>query len=120
MEYDITLKHMLANDNNIVKKEVQYSLEYLQCKITQCYKGVKYTHLEFEDCKEKCMDKFNKFNLLREILYQDFTKFYYSKFLECSNIMETSKYEVCVEDTKKLMKKNVEDIRKVVNNYNFS
>jgi hypothetical protein len=117
MEYDITLKHILANDNFIMKKEVDYSLQYLQCKVTQCYKGNKYTHIEFEECKEKCMEKLNKFNLLKELLYQDYTKFYYNKFLSC---VGNQHYENCTDEAKKDMKRNIDDIKKIVINYNFN
>jgi hypothetical protein len=119
MEYDITLKSLLSDDNLVLKREVEFSLEYIQCKLTQCYTGKKYTHFEYEQCKEKCMEKLNKFNLLREILYQDFTKFYYNRFLECSKISEIDKFENCIAENKSAMKRNVEDIKKIVLNYNF-
>jgi hypothetical protein len=119
MEYDITLKHILTNDNNIVKKEVKYSLDYIQCKLVTCYTGKKYTHLEYEACKEKCMEKLHKFNLLKDILYQDFTKFYYNRFLECSKISTSDGFDNCIEESKKMMKKNIEDIRKIILNYNL-
>jgi hypothetical protein len=61
----------------------------------------------------------NKFNMMKGFLYGDFTKFYYEKFLTCANEIEEKKLNLCIEETKKQMKKNVEDVKKTIINYKF-
>lgn len=124
MEYDINLKHFLVHDNEVVKKEAKLSLDFLKCKIENCYSNsrnniTKITHEDFEDCKEKCVEKFQKFNLMREYLYMDYSNFYYQKYLNCSTEFEDEKYNKCLNDNQKLMRDNIEQIKKIVLNYNY-
>ena len=115
MENDITLKYILSNDENIIKKEFEYSLDFIKCKKEKCYHK-NYSTEKFEICKEECMNKLNKFNLLRQFIYQDYTKYYYNKFLDCVYTDE-DKYSKCINETKILMKKNIEDIKKLILDY---
>jgi hypothetical protein len=126
MEYDLSLKHFFVNDDRLHKIEMKFALEYLKCKVEKCYTPPlsndieRVTHEEFEFCLEKCMEKSNQFNLMKMILYEDFTKFYYNKFISCANEnVEEGSYYKCIEDSKLLMKKNVEDIKKIILNYQF-
>jgi hypothetical protein len=117
MEYDIILKNFLSNDENVLKKEFEYSLEFLKCKIDKCYgKGFKIEG--FENCKEECMNKLTKFNLLRQFAYQDFSKFYYNRFFSCVE-QDDKMYNKCIADTKKLMEKNIDDVKKLILNYSI-
>ncbi len=122
MEYDLILKHFLTNDNRVNKIEAKLSIDFLKCKIDNCHsKGIKkiYTHEDYEECKELCLDNLNKFSLMKQTLYRDFSKFYYEKFLLCSNEIEDINFNKCIQDTKFLMNKNVEDIKKIVLNFEF-
>ena len=133
MEYDLELLNFFTNDNTLNKIEMKLSIEYLRCKIDHCYsikKNLKQqeqspitriTHEDFETCKEKCLNssKLNKLNMMKGFLYGDFTKFYYEKFLSCANESEEKKVNLCIEETKKQMKKNVDDVKKTMLNYKF-
>jgi hypothetical protein len=117
MEYDIIFKNFLSNDENIIKKEFEYSIDFLKCKIEKCY-GKGFKTESFENCKEDCMNRMTKFNLLREFLYQDFSKFYYNKFFSCVQSDEDN-YNKCIADTKQLMERNIIDIKKLILNYSI-
>lgn len=121
MESDLKLKYFLIHDNNLQKSETKLYLDFIKCKLDKCYSNntniLRITHQEFESCKEVCFEKIQKINLLKEILYRDFNKFYYEKFLTCSNISESDKYDSCIENNKLLMKKNTEEIKKIILNY---
>lgn len=129
MEYDLILKHFLKNDNNLNKIEAKLSLDYLYCKLENCYSKnpfkaggkvkSKITHEDYEDCKNQCIVHLNRLNLMKNFVYQDFTKFYYEKFLTCSQEEEEEKYTRCITDTKKLMAKNVEEIKTLLLNYKY-
>ena len=123
MENDLFLKHFLINDTSLNKIELKLSLDYLKCKVDNCYsknEKNKITHEDFEDCKDNCMNNLNKFQMMKEIMYQDLNKFYYERFLICSNDLEEEKYNKCIDEDKKLMSKDVEKIKNILLNYKFS
>ena len=122
MEYDIILKHYLANDNKILKIESKLSLDFVKCKIENCYSNKhinKITHQDYEECKSACMRELDKFNNLRNFVYEDFTTFYYGKFLECGNKQKDDLYIKCLDNNKSLMKKNIEDIKSLIDKFKF-
>lgn len=124
MEYDLTLKNFLKNDENLNRIELKLSLVYVKCKLEKCYSSGNnlktFTHEYYEECKEKCMKNLTKLNLLKKFVYQDFNNFYYSKFLECGKMEEEDKYIQCKESNKNLMKKNIDDIKNLLLNYKFN
>lgn len=116
------LKHFLAKDNSMLKIEAKLSLEFLKCKIENCYSSKnidKITHEEYEECKGACLRELDKFNNLRKFIYEDFTNFYYKKFLECSNEKDEKLYRSCCDNNKILMKKNIEEIKGLIQKFNF-
>ena len=132
MEYDLELLSFFTNDNELNKIEMKLSLGYLRCKIDSCYSVKKLindnnnatkriTHEDYESCKEKCLNesKLNKLNMMKGFLYGDFNKFYYEKFLSCAYESEEKKYNQCLEQTKNMMKKNVEDVKRTILNFKF-
>jgi hypothetical protein len=124
MENDLILKCFLINDNTLNKIEMKLALDFLKCKLDNCYSNKRdnirrITHEDYEECKENCIQKLNKFNMLKVFLYQDFNKFYYEKFLACANELDEKKYSSCIDNSKKLMKKNVDDIKKIILNYKY-
>jgi len=122
MEYDILLKNYLAKDNSILKLESKLSLDFLKCKYENCYSNnviTKITHQDYEECKRACLRELEKFNNLRKFIYKDFTKFYYKKFLECSNEIKDENFNACIEKNKILMSKNIEDIKGLIKKFNF-
>lgn len=122
MEYDIILKNYLAKDNSILKIESKLSLDFLKCKIENCYSNnqiSKITHQDYEECKRACLRELDKFNKLRNFVYEDFTNFYYKKLLECSDEKKDDLYNSCLEKNKQLMNKNIEDIKILINKFSF-
>lgn len=123
MEYDLNLRSFLINDNNILRLETKFMLDFLKCKLDKCYTNnnnkTKYTHEDFENCKETCYEKLNKLNLIRETIYKDFTEFYYNKFFECSKIIDENEFQICNDTNKKLMVKNIEEIKRLILTYNY-
>jgi hypothetical protein len=122
MENDLILKHFLNKDQKLNKIEMKLSLEYLKCKIDKCYPKDKSTfiHEDYEECKLNCMKNLSKLKLMKEFIYKDFTQTYYGKFLDCSKEIEDSKYNTCLDNSKKMMTKNIEEIKKFLLNYKFS
>lgn len=122
MENDLILKHFLNKDQKLNKIEMKLNLEYLKCKIHKCYPKEKsnFTHEDYEDCKLNCMKNLNKLKLMKEFIYKDFTETYYSKFLDCSKEIEETKYNTCLDTSKKMMAKNIEDIKSFLLNYKYS
>jgi hypothetical protein len=118
MENDLILKNFLKNDNKINKIETKLLLEYHKCKLEKCYNKnlTKYTHEDYETCKDECMGKINKFKMTKNFLYKDFTEFYYEKFLSCSSEYDENKYIKCKDELKLLQKKNIEEIKKIILN----
>lgn len=117
MEYDIILKNFLAKDNSVLMTESKLSLDFLKCKIENCYSNnhiTKITHQDYEECKRACLRELEKFNNLRTYIYEDFTNFYYKKFLDCSNHEKNELYNDCLDNNKRLMAKNIEDIKKLI------
>lgn len=122
MEFDIILKNYLSKDNSILKIESKLSLDFLKCKIENCYsnnQNTKITHQDYEECKRACIRELEKFNKLRNFIYDDFTNFYYKKFLECSNERQDNLYNTCLEKNKQLMNKNIEDIKGLIQKFSF-
>ena len=122
MEYDIILKNYLSKDNSILKVESKLSLEFLKCKIENCYSNnqiTKITHQDYEECKRACIREFDKFYKLRNFIYEDFTNFYYKKFLECSTEKQDNTYNSCLEQNKLLMNKSIEDIKGLIKKFNY-
>ncbi len=123
MEYDILLKNYLAKDNNILKIESKLSLDFLKCKIENCYSNKeinKITHQDYEECKRACLRESEKFNKLRVFIYEDFTRFYYKNFLECYNQKSDDKYYSCIEKNRSSMNKNIQDIKGMMNKFKFN
>lgn len=135
MEYDLKLKHFFKNDDKLNKIQAELTLEYLNCKIEKCYSSVgtlvnnrekekelninKITHEDYENCKSDCKKNLNKLSLMKKITYKDFTMFYYGKFLSCSDEMDDTAYFKCIENSKKMMSESIEDIKKLLLNYNY-
>jgi hypothetical protein len=122
MEYDIILKHYLSKDNSILKIESKLNLDYLKCKIENCYSNEfikKITHEDYEECKEICGIELKKFSSLRNFVYEDFNTFYYKKFLECSKEKSEENYGKCLESNKKNMSKSIDDIKDIIKKFDF-
>jgi hypothetical protein len=129
MEYDIILREFLYSDNEVMKLEAKLSLEFLKCKINECFKRNKsisdkneenmLTHEKFEDCKNKCSKSLTKLKLIRTFLYQDFNETYYQRFLECGKLEDEKSFNKCIKDNKELMKKNIEEIKSIVLKYKY-
>ncbi len=125
MEQDMILKNYLQHDEIINKIESELSLDYINCKLKNCYSNnensisntVKITHEDYEKCKSNCMSRLNKFNLKKKVIYQDFTKFYYEKFLTCSDITDLDKYDDCIINIKRNMYSSIAEIRNLFNKY---
>ncbi len=122
MENDIILKNYLANDNSTLKIESKLSLDFLKCKIENCYSNkhiTKITHQDYEECKRACLREMDKFIKLKKFVYEDFTNFYYKKYLECSNEKKDDNYNTCLEKNKQLMSQNIEEIKALINKFSF-
>ena len=122
MEFDIILKDYLGKDNSIKKIESKLSLDFLKCKYENCYssEAIKsITHEEFEECKEICGSELTKFSSLRNYIYEDFSTFYYKKFIECSVEKSDDVYSKCLENNKKNMAKSIEDIKELIKKFDF-
>lgn len=122
MEYDIILKNYLSKDNSILKTQSKLSLDFLKCKYENCYsnEAIKsITHEDFEECKEICRSELNKFSALRNFIYEDFSTFYYKKFIECSNEKSDDIYVKCLDNNKKNMAKSIEDVKELIKKFDF-
>jgi hypothetical protein len=120
MEYDIILKNYLRKDNSILKIESKLKLDFLKCKYENCYSNdliKNITNEDYEECKGICESELRKLSNLRNFIYEDFSNFYYKKFLKCSNEKIDDLYVKCLENNKKEMAKNIEDIKEIIKNF---
>ena len=120
MENDLILKNFLKNDNHLNRIESKLSLDYIKCKLDKCYSMPRYTHENYESCKEECLNNLTKFKVMKDLIYKDFTEFYYQKFLECANDLDETKYRKCKQDTLLMQTKNIEEIKRIILNYKFN
>jgi hypothetical protein len=122
MEYDIILKNYLTKDNFILKIESKLKLDFLKCKFENCYSNdliKNITNEDFEECKEICGSEIIKLSNLKKFIYEDFTIFYYQRFLKCSNEKFDDIYGKCLENNKIDMAKNIEEIKELVKKFDF-
>ncbi len=124
MEYDTILKHLLLNDSRINKLQSKFSLDYLKCKIENCYsdenkkeKKLIINHEEYENCKKKCISSLESFLSFKQEIYKEYSSFYYEKFYECSKFLDEDEYTHCIAERKRMMKGSIENIKEVFENY---
>jgi len=128
MEYDTILKHFLINDPKINSLQCKYSLDYLQCKVKNCYsskfssetseqKIVVNNHDSYEACKKICISRLENFISFKHEIYKEFNWFYYQKFYECSQILEEDKYNICIYERKNMMKESIDNIKNIFEEY---
>jgi len=128
MEYDTILKYYLLNDPKINNLQSKFSIDFLKCKIENCYSKSNNTkennklfnnHEQFENCKKECISNLESFLNFKQIIYKEFSSFYYQKFYECSKVLDEEKYSSCINERKIMMKDNIEKIKKIFEEYSI-
>lgn len=91
MDFEIHLRNLLINDNDINKKETEYLLSYLNCKINTCQNTNNNKLLEenkfdydlYMNCLSKCYLDYKNFYNLRVTLYKKVLERYYNEYSIC-------------------------------------
>lgn len=119
MEYEVELRNFILNDPSVLKIQSKLSLNYLDCKIKQCYNKNEtlHTHEAYEQCKIDCISDLKSFNKFKFELNLEYNKFYYNKFCLCSKIESNDEFDECIKTNKASMKVDLEKIKSLIIDY---